>query len=268
MVSADNVGGKPKVGRLDGRVAVITGAARGIGAAEAIKLSSEGAKIAIFDISADHLSETVWRVQHVGGEALPVVCDVTSTPRVRESMAHVVDHFGRIDILVNNAGVLRDNLLFRMTDDDWDTVLDIHLKGSFICSREAQVYMVKRRYGKIVMTSSITSLGNRGQSNYSAAKAGLQGMARTMAIELGPFNINVNVVAPGWIVTDMLRKMADRMETSLEALESEISKTIALRGLGQPEDVANVVSFLVSEEAAYINGQTIYVAGGPVGILM
>jgi len=155
-----------------------------------------------------------------------------------------------------------------MTDDEWDTVLDIHLKGSFICSREAQVYMVKQRYGKIVMTSSITALGNRGQSNYSAAKAGLQGMARSMAIELGPFNINVNVVAPGWIVTDMLRQMAERMGTSLEALENDISKSIALRRLGRPEDIANVVNFLVSDEAAYINGQTIYVSGGPVGVLM
>jgi len=193
---------------------------------------------------------------------------VTNSQRVKESMAHVVDHFGRLDILINNAGVLRDNLLFRMSDEEWDTVVDIHLKGSFICAREAQVYMVKQRYGKIVMTSSITSLGNRGQSNYSAAKAGLQGMARTMAIELGPFNINVNVVAPGWIVTDMLRQMADRMGTSLEALENDISKTIALRRLGRPEDIANVVNFLVSDEASYINGQTIYVSGGPVGVLM
>jgi 3-oxoacyl-[acyl-carrier protein] reductase len=249
-------------------VAVVTGAARGIGAAEAVRLAREGARIAIFDISSDHLSETLWRVKEEGGEALPVVCDVTNSQRVKESMAHVVDHFGQIDILVNNAGVLRDNLLFRMTDDDWDTVLDIHLKGSFICSREAQRFMVKQRYGKILMTSSITALGNRGQSNYSAAKAGLQALARTLAIELGPFNINVNVVAPGWIVTDMLRQMAERMETSLEALENDISKSIALRRLGRPEDIANVVAFLVSDEASYINGQTIYVSGGPVGVLM
>ena len=256
------------MGRLDGRVAVITGGARGIGAAEAIRLAQDGAKAAIFDISADHLSETVWRVEQAGARALAVVCDVTNSDRVKESMAHVVDHYGRIDILVNNAGVLRDNLLFRMSDDDWDTVLDIHLKGSFICSREAQVYMVKQHYGKIVMTSSIGALGNRGQSNYSAAKAGLQGMARTMAIELGRFNINVNVVAPGWIVTDMLRQMAARMETSLDALEEDISKGIPLRRLGQPEDIANAVAFLVSDEASYISGQTIYVAGGPAGILM
>jgi 3-oxoacyl-[acyl-carrier protein] reductase len=256
------------VARLSERVAIITGAARGIGAAEAVRLAQDGAKIAIFDVSADHLSETVWRIEEAGGEALAVVCDVTNSGRVKESMAHVVDHFGRIDILVNNAGVLRDNLLFRMSDDDWDTVIDIHLKGSFICTREAQIYMVKQRYGKIVMTSSIGALGNRGQSNYSAAKAGLQGMARTMALELGRYNINVNVVAPGWIVTDMLRQMAERLDTSVDALEEDIAKGIPLRRLGQPEDIANAVAFLVSEEASYISGQTIYVAGGPVGILM
>ena len=254
--------------RLRDRVAVVTGAARGIGAAEAVRFAQEGARVAILDISSDHLDETLWRVKNVGGEALPLVCDVTNSARVQEAMAHVVDHYGRLDILVNNAGVLRDNLLFRMTDDDWDTVLDVHLKGSFLCSRAAQVYMVKQRFGKIVMTSSITALGNRGQTNYTAAKAGLQGMARTMAIELGPFNINVNVVAPGWIETDMLRKMADRLETSIEVLESDLSKNIALRRVGKPEDVANAVTFLVSEEASYISGQTIYVAGGPVGIVM
>jgi 3-oxoacyl-[acyl-carrier protein] reductase len=183
-------------------------------------------------------------------------------------MAHVVDHFGRLDILVNNAGVLRDNLLFRMTDQDWDTVVDIHLKGSFLCSREAQAYMVKQRYGKIVMTSSISALGNRGQTNYAAAKAGLQGMARTLAIELGPFNINVNVVAPGWIVTDMLSQMAGRMGTTLEALQEDIAKGIPMRRMGKPVDIANVVAFLVSDEASYITGQTIYVSGGPAGILM
>jgi len=254
--------------RLDKRVAVVTGGARGIGAAEAVRLARDGADIAIFDISRDHLSETVWRVEDAGRRALAVVCDVTNSQRVKESMAHVVDHFGRLDILVNNAGVLRDNLLFRMSDEDWDTVLDIHLKGSFICSREAQVYMVKQRYGKIVMTSSIGALGNRGQSNYSAAKAGLQGMARTMAIELGPFNINVNVVAPGWIVTDMLQQMATRMGTSLEALQDNIARDIPLRRMGTTEDIANTVAFLVSEEASYITGQTFYVSGGPTGILM
>ena len=212
--------------------------------------------------------ETVGRIEQAGAKALPIACDVADGEQVKRSIAQVVEHFGRLDILVNNAGVLRDNLLFRMTDQDWDTVLDIHLKGSFLCTREAQVYMVKQRYGKIVMTSSVSALGNRGQSNYAAAKAGLQGMARTMAIELGPFNINVNAVAPGWIVTDMLGEMAGRMGTTLEALQDDLSKGIPLRRMGRPEDVANVVNFLVSDEAAYITGQIIYVSGGPAGILM
>lgn len=256
------------MGRLDGRVALVTGAARGIGAAEAVRLAQDGASVAIFDLSADQLSHTVGRIEQAGAKALPIACDVADGEQVKRSIAQVVEHFGRLDILVNNAGVLRDNLLFRMTDQDWDTVLDIHLKGSFLCTREAQVYMVKQRYGKIVMTSSVSALGNRGQSNYAAAKAGLQGMARTMAIELGPFNINVNAVAPGWIVTDMLGEMAGRMGTTLEALQDDLSKGIPLRRMGRPEDVANVVNFLVSDEAAYITGQIIYVSGGPAGILM
>jgi len=255
------------VGKLDGRVAVVTGAARGIGAAEAIRLAQDGATVAVFDVAEDGTGQTVRRIRELGAEAIGLACDVTSTEQVKEAMARVVERFGHLDILVNNAGVLRDNLLFRMTDDDWDTVLDIHLKGSFICSRQAQVYMVKQRYGKIVMTSSIGALGNRGQANYSAAKAGLQGMARTLALELGPFNITVNAVAPGWIVTDMLRQMAARLEKPADELEHEIAQGIPLRRLGQPEDIANVVAFLVSDEASYINGQTIYVSGGPAGLL-
>ncbi|HZS91616.1 MAG TPA: beta-ketoacyl-ACP reductase [Chloroflexota bacterium] len=255
------------MGKLDGRVAVVTGAARGIGAAEAIRLAQDGATVAVFDVAEDGTGQTVRRIRELGAEAIGLACDVTSTEQVKEAMARVVERFGHLDILVNNAGVLRDNLLFRMTDDDWDTVLDIHLKGSFICSRQAQVYMVKQRYGKIVMTSSIGALGNRGQANYSAAKAGLQGMARTLALELGPFNITVNAVAPGWIVTDMLRQMAARLEKPADELEHEIAQGIPLRRLGQPEDIANVVAFLVSDEASYINGQTIYVSGGPAGLL-
>ncbi len=255
------------MGKLDGRVAVVTGAARGIGAAEAIRLAQDGATVAVFDVAEDGTGQTVRRIRELGAEAIGLACDVTSTEQVKEAMARVVERFGHLDILVNNAGVLRDNLLFRMTDDDWDTVLDIHLKGSFICSRQAQVYMVKQRYGKIVMTSSIGALGNRGQANYSAAKAGLQGMARTLALELGPFDITVNAVAPGWIVTDMLRQMAARLEKPADELEHEIAQGIPLRRLGQPEDIANVVAFLVSDEASYINGQTIYVSGGPAGLL-
>jgi len=255
------------VATLQERVALITGAGRGIGAAEAVRLAQAGARVAVLDLSEDHCWETVQRVQDVGVEAIAVACDVARPEQVKSAVSRVVEHFGRLDILVNNAGILRDNLLFRMSDDEWDTVIAIHLKGSFLCSREAQKYMVKQRYGKIVMTSSISALGNRGQVNYAAAKAGLQGLMRTMAIELGPFNINVNAVAPGWIETDMLIQAAQGLGTSMDVLREQFAKEIPLRRLGQPHDVANVVAFLVSDEASYINGETIYVAGGPVGVL-
>ncbi len=254
--------------RLSGRVAVVTGGARGIGAAEALRLAEDGATLAILDVSEERTYETVERVRNAGARAMGIGCNVANPGQVTEAMARVVAEFGRLDILVNNAGVLRDNLLFKMSDDDWDTVIDIHLKGSFLCSRAAQQYMVAQRSGRIVMTSSISALGNRGQTNYAAAKAGLQGMARTLAIELGPFNITVNAVAPGWIVTDMLRQSAERVGASLEALQEELSKHIPLRRLGRPEDIANVVAFLVSDDASYISGETIYVAGGPAGTLL
>ena len=202
------------VATLQERVALVTGAGRGIGAAEAVRLAQAGARVAVLDLSEDHCWETVQRVQDVGGEALAVACDVARPEQVKSAVSRVVEHFGRLDILVNNAGILRDNLLFRMSDTDWDAVIAIHLKGSFLCSREVQRYMVEQRYGKIVMTSSISALGNKGQVNYAAAKAGLQGLMRTMAIELGPFNINVNAVAPGWIETDMLIEAARGLGTA------------------------------------------------------
>jgi 3-oxoacyl-[acyl-carrier protein] reductase len=252
---------------LHERVALVTGAGRGIGAAEAVRLAQAGAKVAVLDLSEDHCWDTVQRVQDVGADAIAVGCDVARPDQVTRAITQVVEHFGRLDILVNNAGILRDNLLFRMSDDEWDAVIATHLKGSFLCAREAQKYMVKQRYGKIVMTSSISALGNRGQANYAAAKAGLQGLTRTMAIELGPFNINVNAVAPGWIETDMLIQAAQGLGTSMDVLREQLAKEIPLRRLGQPQDIANVVAFLVSDEASYINGETIYVAGGPAGVL-
>jgi 3-oxoacyl-[acyl-carrier protein] reductase len=158
---------------------------------------------------------------------------------------------------------LRDNLLFKMTEDDWDKVLDVHLKGSFLCTQAVQQYMVEQEYGRIIMTSSIVALGNKGQVNYSAAKAGLQAMARTLALELGRFNITVNAVAPGWIETEMTKEAAERVGITMEDMKERFAKNIPLRRFGKPEDIANVVAFLVSDEASYISGETIYVAGGP-----
>jgi 3-oxoacyl-[acyl-carrier protein] reductase len=252
-------------GRLDGRVALITGAGRGIGAAEAVRLAQDGAKVAVLDLSEENCKETVQKVYQVGSEATAVGCDVSKVDQIEEAFTKVVSRFGRLDILINNAGVLRDNLLFKMSEADWDTVIDVHLKGSFLCARAAQKYMVQQRYGKILMTSSISALGNRGQTNYSAAKAGLMGMVKTLAIELGPFNINVNAIAPGWTETEMTKEAAERIGITVEEMEEQFSKNIPLRRFGQPEDIANAAAFLVSDEASYITGQTLFVSGGPAG---
>jgi 3-oxoacyl-[acyl-carrier protein] reductase len=249
--------------RLSERVAVVTGAARGIGAAEAIRLAQEGANVAALDLSSEASRETVEAVEAAGAEGLAVACDVSSARQVDRAFEEIANHFGRIDILVNNAGVLRDNLAFKMSEEDWDTVLDVHLKGSFLCSKAVQKYMVEQEYGKIVMTSSIVALGNRGQANYSSAKAGLQALARTLALELGRFNINVNAVAPGWIETEMTREAAERVGMTMEEMKDRFAKNIPLKRFGRVEDIANVVAFLVSDEASYISGETIYVAGGP-----
>lgn len=251
------------VGRLSGRVAIVTGAARGIGAAEALRMARDGANIAVLDLSAEAGKETVAAVEEAGTEAIAVACDVSDAEQVEAAFEKVVERFGRIDILVNNAGVLRDNLSFKMSEADWDTVLDIHLKGSFLCSKAAQKYMVEQESGKIVMTSSIVALGNKGQANYSAAKGGLQALARTLALELGRFNINVNAVAPGWIETEMTREAAERVGMTMEDMKDQFAKNIPLRRFGRVDDIANVVAFLVSDDASYISGETIYVAGGP-----
>ena len=249
--------------RLSGRTAVVTGAARGIGAAEAIRLAQDGANVAVLDLSAEACQETVEAIEATGAEALAVACDVSNEEQVEKAFDAVAEKFGGVHILVNNAGLLRDNLSFKMTESDWDTVLDVHLKGSFLCSRAAQKYMVEQEYGKIVMTSSIVALGNKGQANYSAAKAGLQALARTLALELGRFNVNVNAVAPGWIETEMTKEAAERVGMTMDDMKERFAKNIPLKRFGRVDDIANVVSFLVSDEAAYISGETIYVAGGP-----
>ena len=248
--------------KFDGKVAVVTGAGRGIGAATAKRLAADGAKVAVFDVREEFTIATVEAIQAAGGEAVGYGCDVSNAAAVEQSIGDVVARFGRLDILVNNAGVIRDNLLFKMSEDDWDTVMNVHLKGSFLCSRAAQKYMVQQRYGKIVNTSSTSALGNRGQANYSAAKAGLQGFTKTLAIELGPYGVNVNAVAPGFIVTDMTKQTAERVGVDFEENQRRAAERIPVRRVGQPEDIANVVAFLVSDEASFVSGQTLYVNGG------
>jgi len=253
------------MGRLEGQVAFVTGAGRGIGAATALRMAEEGASVALADIDIEGCQQVSAEIDSLGSESLVLPCDVTDGAMVEDAMAQTVDRFGRVDILVNNAGVVRDNLLFKMSEDEWETVIDVHLKGAFLCSRAAQKYMVEQKYGRIVSLSSASALGNRGQANYSSAKAGLQGLTRTLAIELGPFGITVNAVAPGFIDTEMTRATARRQGIDPDQRIAEASKLIPVRRVGQPRDVANVICFLCSDEAGFVSGQIIYVAGGPRG---
>jgi 3-oxoacyl-[acyl-carrier protein] reductase len=251
------------MGRLDGRVAFVTGAGRGIGAATALRMAEEGARVALADVDTEGCQQVAAELNQIGSEGLVLRCDVTDSAIVQEAVDETASHFGRLDILVNNAGVVRDNLLFKMPEDDWEAVMNVHLKGAFLCSRAAQKYMVQQKYGRIVSLSSTAALGNRGQANYSSAKAGLQGLTRTLAIELGPLGITVNAVGPGFIDTEMTRSTARRQGLDPDAVIAQASKVIPVRRVGQPRDVANVICFLCSEEASFVNGQVIYVAGGP-----
>nr|BBH93796.1 3-oxoacyl-ACP reductase [Thermogemmatispora argillosa] len=251
------------MGRLDGRVAFVTGAGRGIGAATALRMAEEGARVALVDIDVEGCQQVAQELERLGTQCLVLPCDVSNNAMVEEAVEKTVSQFGRLDILVNNAGIIRDNLLFKMSEEDWDAVMAVHLKGAFLCSRAAQKHMVQQRYGRIISLSSTSALGNRGQANYSAAKAGLQGFTRTLAIELGPFGITTNAVAPGFIDTEMTRSSARRQGLDPEEVIAEASKRIPVRRVGQPRDVANVICFLASEEAGFVNGQIIYVSGGP-----
>ncbi|BCJ85451.1 SDR family NAD(P)-dependent oxidoreductase [Effusibacillus dendaii] len=248
--------------RVKDRVAIITGSGRGIGAATAARLAEEGAKVTVTDIHAANCEETAEQIRKAGGEAIAVPCDITQRDQVEAMVKKTVDTFGRLDILVNNAGIIRDNLVYKMTEEDWDMVMNVHLKGAFYASQIAQTYMVPQRYGKIVNFSSTSALGNRGQLNYSTAKAGLQGFTRTLAIELGRYNINVNAVAPGFIETDMTKATAERMGIDFEDFVKHAAEQSLIKRTGKPIDIANAVLFLVSEESSFITGQVLYVRGG------
>ena len=256
------------MGRLTGRVALVTGAGRGIGAATAKRLAEEGARVTLADLDVEGCQRVAEDIAALGSEAVAVRCDVSKSDDAQQAVATAIEKFGQLDILVNNAGILRDNLIFKMSEDDWDAVLGVHLKGAFLCTRAAQKHMVERKYGRIVNLSSTSALGNRGQVNYSAAKAGMQGFTRTLAIELGPFGITANAVAPGFIDTDMTRATAQRLGVTPEQFQQGMSQMIPLRRVGQPSEVASVIAFLASEDASYVSGQIIYVAGGPAGVLM
>jgi 3-oxoacyl-[acyl-carrier protein] reductase len=245
------------------RVAIVTGAARGIGAATAQRLAADGMAVAVIDLDESSAKGTVEAVEAAGGRAIAVGADVADAAQVEAAVARVAGELGAPTVLVNNAGVTRDNLLFKMTELDWDTVMGVHLKGSFLMSKAVQQHMVAQKWGRIVNLSSTSALGNRGQSNYSTAKAGLQGFTKTLAIELGKFGITANCIAPGFIVSDMTRATAERIGEDWDTYLATRAAQIPVARAGQVEDIAHTVSYFVSEGAGFVSGQVIYVAGGP-----
>jgi 3-oxoacyl-[acyl-carrier protein] reductase len=245
------------------RVAIVTGSARGIGAATARRLAADGMAVAVVDLDENACGTTVTAIRDAGGTALAVGADVADREQVTAAVDRVVAELGPPTVLVNNAGVIRDNLLFKMTDDDWETVMAVHLRGAFLFSRAVQTHMVDAGWGRIVSLSSTSALGNRGQANYAAAKAGIQGFTKTLAIELGRYGITANAVAPGFIITDMTAATAARVGMEFEDFQKVAVSAIPVGRAGRPEDIAHTVSFLVSDGAGFVSGQVIYVAGGP-----
>jgi len=249
------------MGRFDGRVAVITGAARGIGFGVAERFAEEGASVAVIDLdesaAADAASRLPGTAKHLGLGA-----NVGKAEDVEAAVKRTVEELGGLHILMNNAGITRDNLLFKMTEDDWDLVMNVHLKGAFLMSKAAQAVFVPQKYGKIVNVSSVSALGNRGQANYAAAKMGIQGFTRTLAIELGPFGVNVNAIAPGFIATEMTDATAARVGMSVEDFRAAAAQANPVRRVGEPADIAAAAAFLAADESSYITGQTLYVDGG------
>ena len=245
------------------RVAIVTGGARGIGAATALRLARDGLAVAVIDLDEASAKGTVGAVEAAGGRAVAVGADVADAEQVEAAVARVEQELGAPTVLINNAGVTRDNLLFRMTELDWDTVMGVHLRGSFLMSRAVQKYMVAAGWGRIVNLSSTSALGNRGQANYSTAKAGLQGFTKTLAIELGKFGVTVNCIAPGFVVSDMTKATAERIGEDWDTYVTARAAQIPVARAGQVEDIAHTVSFFVSEGAGFVSGQVIYVAGGP-----
>ncbi|MFT4298430.1 MAG: 3-oxoacyl-ACP reductase FabG [Aeromicrobium sp.] len=245
------------------RTAIVTGAARGIGAGTAQRLAADGLQVAVLDLDAAQAQPVVDAITAAGGKALAVGADVSDPESVNAAVETVAAELGAPTIVVNNAGIIRDNLLFKMTVEEWDLVMAVHLRGAFNTVKATQKYMTEAKFGRIVNLSSTSALGNRGQANYSAAKAGIQGYTKTLAIELGKFGITANAVAPGFIQTDMTAATAERIGVPFDDFIKFSADQIPVGRVGQPEDIAHTVSFLVSEGAGFVSGQVIYVAGGP-----
>lgn len=245
------------------RTAIITGAGRGIGADIARRLASDGLKVAAVDLDEANVTALVKELTQAGHQALAIVADISDEAAVTAAVERVSEELGSPTVLINNAGVIRDNLLFKMGVSDWELVMNVHLKGAFLMARAVQKHMVDAGWGRIVNMSSTSALGNRGQANYSAAKAGLQGFTKTLALELGRFGITANAIAPGFIETDMTASTAERLGLTFEEFTSKAAEAIPVRRTGKPADIANAVSFFVGENAGFVSGQVLYVAGGP-----
>ncbi|GAB6985821.1 SDR family NAD(P)-dependent oxidoreductase [Nocardioides pyridinolyticus] len=251
------------MGRYDGRIAVVTGAARGIGFGTVTRFAEEGASVAILDLDEASAAEAAAKLPLAdGAKSVGIGCDVSDAASAEAAVERVVAELGGIHVLVNNAGITRDNLLFKMTEEDWDLVMGVHLRGAFLMTRAAQKHFVAQKYGKILNLSSVSALGNRGQANYSAAKMGIQGFTRTLGIELGPFGINANAIAPGFIATEMTDATAARLKLDVDDFRKMNAEANPVRRVGYPEDIAAAAAFLCSDEASYITGQTLYVDGG------
>ncbi|OAB88048.1 beta-ketoacyl-ACP reductase [Janibacter melonis] len=245
------------------RTAVVTGAARGIGRAVAVRLAADGHQVAVVDLDESACAGTVEEITAAGGRAIAVGADVSDEAQVAAAVERIAAELGAPTVLVNNAGIIRDNLLFKMSLDDWDAVMGVHLRGAFLMTKACQAYMTQEKHGRVVNLSSTSALGNRGQANYAAAKAGMQGFTKTLAIELGKFGVTANAIAPGFIQTEMTAATAERVGVPFEDFIAYSAKEIPVQRVGQPEDIAATASFLCSDEAGFVSGQVIYVAGGP-----
>ena len=247
------------------RIALVTGAARGIGASIALRLAQDDFDVAVLDLDEAACAQTISAIVAIGRRAYAVAADVGDEAQTKEAVARVAAELGPPTVLVNNAGILRDRMLAKMTVEDWDTVMSVNLRGAFLMSREVQPYMRAAGWGRIVSLSSTAALGALGEANYAAAKAGIQGLTKSLAIELGRYGITANAVAPGFVETAMTAAVAARIGMSFDTMKEQALANIVVGRVGQPEDIANAVSFFVDERAGFVTGQILYVAGAPRG---
>ena len=247
---------------IPARTAIVTGGARGIGAAIATRLSDDGYAVAVVDLDATAAQQVADVLVSEGRRAAGFAIDVADEQAVERGVARISEALGEPTILVNNAGIIRDNLMYKMSVDDWDAVMGVHLRGTFLMSRAVQGFMTNASYGRIVNLSSVSALGNKGQTNYAAAKMGIQGFTKTLALELGKFGVTVNAVAPGFVETEMTKAAADRAGMAFEDVLAWAAKENPVGRHGVPDDIAQAVSFFVDPRSGYITGQTLYVSGG------